>query len=130
MCSETERRAAEAERELLEWKRIKFMADKVGEEFDALVISTTRFGFFAELNDLYVEGLVPIDTLPGERWNYLENTRKITGERTRREISIGDAVRVRLDHIDVMEKRMLFSLAGPWAREGGGKRPAPRFRRR
>lgn len=130
MCSETERRAAEAERELLEWKRIKFMADKVGEEFDALVISTTRFGFFAELNDLYVEGLVPIDTLPGERWNYLENTRKIAGERTRREISIGDAVRVRLDHIDVIEKRMLFSLAGPWAREGGGKRPAPPFRRR
>lgn len=130
MCSETERRAAEAERELLEWKRIKFMADKVGEEFDALVISTTRFGFFVELNSLFVEGLVPIDTLPGEHWNYLENTRKITGERSRREISIGNAMRVRLDHIDAMEKRMVFSLAGPWAREGGRKRPVAKFKRR
>ena len=70
------------------------------------------------------------DSLPGERWNYLENTRRITGERTRREISIGDQVRVRLDHIDAMEKRMVFSLAGPWARESGRKRPQARFRRR
>jgi ribonuclease R len=130
MCSETERRAAEAERELLEWKRVKFMSDKIGEEFDALVISTTRFGCFVELNDLFVEGLIPIDTLPGERWLYQENTRKIAGERSRREISLGDAVRVRLDHIDVMEKRMLFSLAGPWARQAGRKRPSARFKKR
>ncbi|MBA3975668.1 MAG: ribonuclease R [Candidatus Solibacter sp.] len=130
MCSETERRAAEAERELLEWKRVRFMTDRIGDEFEALVISTTRFGFFVELNGLFVEGLVPIDTLPGERWNYLENTRRITGERTRREISIGDQLRVRLDHIDAMEKRMVFSLAGPWARESGRKRPQARFRRR
>jgi ribonuclease R len=130
MCSETERRAAEAERELLEWKRVKFMTDRVGEEFDALAISTTRFGFFVELNDLFVEGLVPLDSLPGEHWNYQENTRKIVAERSRREISIGDPVRVRLDHVDAVEKRLLFSLAGPWAQSAGRKRPTARFRKR
>ncbi len=64
-CSLTERRAADAERELVEWKKAKFMEGRVGEEFDGLVISTARYGLFVELADLFVEGLVPIDTLAG-----------------------------------------------------------------
>src|SRR5207253_7112246 len=67
-CSDSERRAADAERELVEWKKGKFMEDRVGEDFSALIISTTRFGFFVELETLFIEGLVPIDTLPGERF--------------------------------------------------------------
>ncbi|MBV8630746.1 MAG: RNB domain-containing ribonuclease, partial [Silvibacterium sp.] len=62
-CSETERRAADAERELVEWKKIKFMRDRVGEDFDAMVLSATKYGLFVELTDLFVEGLVPIQTL-------------------------------------------------------------------
>ena len=49
------------------------MEDRVGEEFDALIISTASFGFFVELDELFVEGLVPIDTLPGDRYLYHEN---------------------------------------------------------
>jgi ribonuclease R len=109
-CSSTERAAADAERELVEWKKVKFMADRVGEDFDALIISTTKFGFFVELANLFIEGLVPIDTLPGDRYNYSENTRKITGDRTRRTFSIGDTVRVRLDRIDAVERKLQFSL--------------------
>ena len=82
--SETERRAAEAERELVEWKKVKFMADRVGEEFDALIISTTRFGFFVELKDLFIEGLVPMESLPGDHFTCQENSRRIVGERSRR----------------------------------------------
>ncbi len=63
----SERRAADAERELVEWKKVKFMAERVGEDFDALVISTAKYGLFVELADLFIEGLVPIDTLPGDR---------------------------------------------------------------
>jgi ribonuclease R len=111
--SETERRAAEAERELVEWKKAKFMMDRVGEEFDALIISTTKFGFFVELETLFIEGLAPIDVLPGDRYLYQENTRKIVGQRTRRTFSIGDRVRVRLDRVDAVEKRLQFSLAEP-----------------
>jgi ribonuclease R len=108
--SNSERRAAEAERELVEWKKVKFMIDRVGDEFPALIISTTRFGFFVELEELFIEGLVPLDTLPGDRYTYHENTRKIIGERSRRQFSIGDHVRVRLDRVDGVEKKLQFSV--------------------
>ncbi len=119
--SDAERRAAEAERELVEWKKVKFMAERVGEEFDALIISTTRFGFFVELAELFVEGLVPIDTLPGDRYVYRENARKIIGERTRREYSIGDRLRVVLDRIDESEKKLQFSISEPEPRKSRKK---------
>jgi ribonuclease R len=108
--STTERRAAEAERELVEWKKVKFMIAHVGEEFDALIISTQRFGFFVELAEMFIEGLVPMDTLLGDLFTYHENTRRIVGRRTHRQFSIGDKVRVRLDRVDGVEKRLQFSL--------------------
>jgi ribonuclease R len=108
--SEAERRAAEAERELVEWKKVKFMIDRVGDEFDALIISTTRFGFFVELQDMFIEGLVPLDTLPGDRFEYKENVRKIMGVRHRRQFSIGDQVIVRLDRVDGVEKKLTFGF--------------------
>jgi ribonuclease R len=111
--SETERRAADAERELVEWKKVKFMIDRVGDEFGTLIISTTRFGFFVELENLFIEGLVPMESLPGDRFTYHENTRKIIGERSRRQFSVGDKVRVRLDRVDPVEKKLQFSLAEP-----------------
>ena len=109
-CSHTERRAAEAERELVEWKKVKFMIQHVGEEFDALIISTQRFGFFVELTEMFIEGLVPIETLLGDQFAYQENVRKIVGRKTRKQFSIGDKVRVRLDRVDGVEKRLQFSL--------------------
>ena len=108
--SETERRAADAERELVEWKKARFMIDRVGEEFQGLIISTTRFGFFVELETLFIEGLVPLETLAGDRYSYHENTRKIVGDRSRREFSIGDRLEVRLDRVDAVQKQLQFSL--------------------
>jgi ribonuclease R len=109
-CSTNERRAAEAERELVEWKKVKFMIAHVGEEFEGLIISTQRFGFFVELAEMFIEGLVPMDTLAGDHYTYHENTRKIIGQRTRKQFSIGDKVRVRLDRVDGVEKKLQFSL--------------------
>jgi ribonuclease R len=109
-CSETERRAADAERELVEWKKARFMESRVGEEFRGLITSTTRFGFFVELENLFVEGLVPIDTLPGDRYMFQDNTRKIVGQRTRREFCIGDTVSVLLERVDPVEHKLTFSL--------------------
>src|SRR5450755_1810359 len=79
--SHSERRADEAERELMEWKKAKFMENRVGEDFDGLIISVTKFGFFVELIDLFIEGLVPLDTLSDDRYTYHENTREIIGLR-------------------------------------------------
>lgn len=106
----TERRADEAERELIEWKKIKFMEDKVGDEFPALVVSVTKYGLFVEIEDLFVEGLVPIGTLPGDRYTYRENTRQIIGERSGHAYSIGDRVHVILDRIDRVQRKLQFAI--------------------
>jgi len=108
--STTERRADDAERELIEWKKVKFMADRVGEDFDALIISTTKFGFFVELTDMFIEGLVPLNSLTGDHYTYRENTRQIIGMRSKRIFSIGDRVRVLLDRIDHVQRKLQFSL--------------------
>ena len=108
--SNAERRADDAERELIEWKKIKFMRDRVGDEFDALIVSVTKFGFFVELMDLFIEGLVPIGTLTGDRYAYRENTKQIIGERTKKKYSLGDRVRVLLDRIDRVQRKLQFAV--------------------
>ena len=125
-CSFTERRAAEAERELVEWKKAKFMEERVGEEFAALIISTAKYGAFVELTDWFVEGLVPIESLPGDRFVYHENVRKIIGQRTRRAFSIGDPVRVLLDRVDSLERKLQFSIV----ESERAKRPQGKVRHR
>jgi ribonuclease R len=109
--SQTERRAAEAERELVEWKKVRFMEDRVGEEFAGLVLNPTKFGLFVELTDLFVEGLVPIDTLRDDRYTFRENTHEIVGDRTGHRFRAGDRVQVILDRILVQERRLQFSIA-------------------
>ncbi|MBS1852392.1 MAG: RNB domain-containing ribonuclease [Acidobacteria bacterium] len=108
--SQSERRADEAERELMEWKKVKFMQNRVGEDFDGLITSVTKFGFFVELTDLFVEGLVPLNTLIDDRYTYHENTREIIGQRTRRIFRIGQRLRVLVDRIDPVEKKIQFAL--------------------
>ncbi len=111
--SDTERRADEAERELMEWKKVKFMQDKVGEEFDGLIISVTKFGFFVELLDMFVEGLVPLATLTDDRFTFRENTKQIVGERSRKTYSLVDRVRVLVDRIDPVQHKINFAVVEP-----------------
>jgi len=106
----TERRAAEAERELVEWKKVRFMQDRVGEEFAALVLNPAKYGLFVELTDLFVEGLVPIDSLRDDRYTWRENTHEIIGERNGRRFRAGDRVQVILDRILALERKLQFSI--------------------
>ncbi|MGB9408597.1 MAG: VacB/RNase II family 3'-5' exoribonuclease [Terracidiphilus sp.] len=106
----TERRAADAERELVEWKKVRFMQDRVGEEFAALVLNPAKYGLFVELTDLFVEGLVPIDSLAGDRYTWRENTHEIIGESTGRRFRAGDRVQVILDRILAAERKLQFSI--------------------
>ncbi len=108
--SRAERRAADAERELIEGKKVKFMQDRVGEDFDGLITSVTKFGFFVELTDLFVEGLVPLNTLTDDRYTYHENTREIIGQRSRKIYSLGQKIRVLVDRIDPVEKKIQFAV--------------------
>ena len=121
-CSFTEHRAAEAERELIEWKKVRFMEDRVGDEFDALIIHTGKSGFFIELTELFIEGLVPIETLAGDRYLYHMPTHQIIGVRTRRTFSVGDAVRVRLDRADPAERKLQFAIVEAEQKRGKRKK--------
>src|SRR5580692_485496 len=119
--SQSERRADDAERELMEWKKVKFMQDRIGEDFDGLITSVTKFGFFVELTDLFVEGLVPLNTLTDDLYTYHENTRQIIGQHSRKTYSLGQKIRVLLDRMDPVEKKIQFAIL-----EEAPRRPAPR----
>jgi ribonuclease R len=118
--SQSERRADEAERGLMEWKKMKFMERHIGEHFDGLIISVTKFGFFVELTDLFVEGLVPLNTLDtddnsrnknkSDHFMFHEDTRQIIGQRSRKTYSLGDRIRVLVDRIDPVEKKIQFAV--------------------
>ena len=94
----------------MEWKKTKFMQDRIGEVFDGLITSVTKFGFFVELTDLFVEGLVPLHTLTNDYYTYHENTREIIGQRTRKIYHIGDRIKVIVGRIDPVEKKINFAV--------------------
>jgi ribonuclease R len=121
--SQSERRAADAERELMEWKKAKFMEQHVGEEYDGLIVSVTKFGMFVELSELFVEGLVPLVSMTDDHYLYHENTRQIIGQHSRRTYSMGDPIRVLVDRIDHTQRRVIFAIAEE-------ERPATQKKRR
>jgi ribonuclease R len=86
------------------------MEHRVGEDFDGLIISVTKYGFFVELTDLFVEGLVPLNTLTDDHFTYHENTRQIIGQRSHKTYSLGDRIRVLVDRIDPVEKKIQFAV--------------------
>ena len=115
--SQAERRADEAERELMEWKKIKFMEDRVGEDFQATILSCTKYGFFVELDELFIEGLVPIQTISDslpfgsqERFLFRDTDRAIVGTGSGRVFKLGQRVHVLLDRIDRPARRLQFAL--------------------
>ncbi|HXC94520.1 MAG TPA: VacB/RNase II family 3'-5' exoribonuclease [Edaphobacter sp.] len=108
--SQSERRADDAERELIEWKKIRFMQDRVGEDFHGIILSCTKYGFFVELNDLFIEGMVPLSSLQDDRYFFRDTDRQIVGARSGRVFKIGQPVHVLLDRIDRQQKRLQFAL--------------------
>lgn len=108
--SARERIADEAEREIEKIKKVQFMAGKVGDEFDAVIVSVTRQGFFVELLDHFVEGFVPVGTLIDDRYSFKERTHSFVGDRCRRRFELGARIRVRLDNADQETYRLTFSV--------------------
>jgi ribonuclease R len=105
-----ERVAMEAEREILGRYRVRFMKEKIGEEFDGVISGVTAFGFFVELQDIFVEGLVRVTSLYDDYYQYHENRYCLVGERTHRTFRIGDEVRVKVDRVDVERRHIDFGL--------------------
>jgi len=108
--SDRERVAMEAEREILERYRVRFMKDKIGEVFNGVISGVTAFGFFVELKDIFVEGLVRVTSLHDDYYRYHENQYCLFGERTHKTFGIGDEVKVRVDRVDVERRHIDFGL--------------------
>jgi ribonuclease R len=121
--SEAERRADAAERELMDWKTAQYMESHLGDEYDALIISVQKFGFFVELIDVFVEGLVGIDSLEqftGANCLYREREHaivcgperhpRVQGRAAQKLFSLGDRVRVRAERIDPLRQRVEFAV--------------------
>jgi ribonuclease R len=104
--SEMERRADEAERELLQWKKVRFMADKVGDEYEGYVTGVTQFGLFVELVEHYVEGLVHVSSMADDYYRFVEQLHILMGENTRKTYRLGDKVLVQVVRVD-MERRQI-----------------------
>jgi ribonuclease R len=108
--SARERRAEEAEREVLEWKKVIFMRDKVGQAFTGVVTGVAPFGLFVELDAIFVQGMVPIATVGGDFWQYRDREHRLRGESTGRELRLGDHVLVEVKSIDEDRHQIEFRL--------------------
>ncbi len=110
-CSLRERTAMEAERDVINMLKLEFMEDKLGEVYDGIITSVVQFGFFVQLREFFVEGLVHVSTLADDYYHYVEKLHCLRGERKKRMYRIGDAVAVRVDRVDIPRKRIDFSLS-------------------
>jgi ribonuclease R len=126
--SEMERRAAEAERELLQWKKVKFMADKVGDEFDGYVTGVAAFGLFIELIEHFVEGMVHISTMADDYYRFIEGPHVLRGENTQRAYRLGDKVRVQVIRVNMDVRQVDLALVEILDRVREGERGPRRSR--
>lgn len=104
--SEMERRADEAERELVQWKKVRFMADKVGDVFEGYITGVAAFGLFVELVEHYVEGLIHVSSMADDYYRYSEAAHTLFGENTKKKYRLGDRVTVQVVRVD-LEKRQI-----------------------
>jgi ribonuclease R len=109
--SEQERRATEAERELVQWKKVRFMADKVGDEFDGYVTGVSAFGLYIELVEHFVEGMVHVSTMADDYYRFVERAHILRGENNGRVYRLGDRVKVQVIRVDLERRQIDLGLS-------------------
>lgn len=123
-CSANERRADDATRDVVTWLKCEYMMDKLGEEFSGVISAVTSFGFFVELNDIYVEGLVHISSLGQDYFHFDPLSHQLKGEHSNIRYRLGDTVKVKVARVDLDEKKIDFMLIGITKKSGNSSRPA------
>ncbi len=108
--SAMERRGEEAEREIVQWKKVRFMADKVGDEFTGYVTGVTGFGLFVELIEHFVEGLVHISSMADDYYRFLDADHALFGENTGKTYRLGDMVTVKVVRVDIERRQIDLGL--------------------
>ncbi len=109
-CSQTERRADEATRDVVSWLKCYYMQDKVGEDFVGSVSAVVPFGLFVALDDIFIEGLVHISDLGSDYFHYDETRHELAGERTGVRYRLSDRVAVQLVRVDLATTKIDFRL--------------------
>lgn len=109
-CSRTERRADEATRDVVSWLKCEYLRDQVGAVYDGHVSAVTGFGLFVELNELYIEGLIHITSLPHDYYRFDAAQQRLVGERTRKVFGLGDELVVRVVRVDLDNRKIDFEL--------------------
>jgi ribonuclease R len=109
--SERERRAADAERELVQWKKVRFMADKVGDEFHGYVTGVSAFGLYIELVEHFVEGMVHVSTMADDYYRFEERAHLLRGEKNGRIYRLGDRVEVQVIRVDLERRQIDLGLS-------------------
>jgi ribonuclease R len=120
--SEMERRADDAERELLQWKKVKFMADKVGDEFEGYVTGVAAFGLFIELIEHFVEGMVHVSTMADDYYRFIEGAHLLRGENTQKVYRLGDKVKVQVIRVNMETRQVDLGLVEILERVREGER--------
>jgi ribonuclease R len=124
--SEMERRASEAERELVEWKKVRFMAGKLGDEFSGYVTGVQAFGLFVELEEIYVQGLVHVSSMTDDYYRYDEKAHRLRGENRKKTYRLGDRVSVQVARVDLERRQLDFVLTSVIEHAGAGRGTLPR----
>ncbi|MEK7314202.1 MAG: ribonuclease R [Deltaproteobacteria bacterium] len=109
-ASARERNAMEAEREIVDLKKVQFMKDKAGEVLPGIVSGVTSFGFFVELKDYFVEGLVHVTSLKDDYYVFTEKKHMLVGEKTKRKFQVGMEVTVKIVKVDIEKRRLDMEL--------------------
>src|SRR5690606_28093741 len=109
-CSRTERRADEATRDVVSWLKCEYLRDQVGAVYDGHVSAVTSFGLFVELNELFIEGLIHITSLPHDYYRFEPAQHRLVGERMRKVFGLGDEVVVRVVRVDLDNRKIDFEL--------------------
>jgi len=108
--SELERRAEDAEREVIQWKKVRFMSDKVGDEFAGYITGVAAVGLFVELREPFVEGLIHISSMADDYYQYFERQHELKGENNGKRYRLGDMVKVQLVRVDRDHRRIELAL--------------------
>ncbi|NMH65276.1 ribonuclease R [Shewanella salipaludis] len=125
-CSNTERRADEATRDVSDWLKCEFMQDHVGDSFEAVIASVTSFGLFVRLNDLFIDGLVHISSLGSDYFQFDPMRQRLIGENSRKVYQLGDPVMVKVAAVNLDDRQIDLIMLGDEAkgrRKAGGKKP-------
>jgi len=108
--SEKERTADAAENDIVELKRVQFMLEKIGDEYEGIISGVTSFGLFVELKEIFVEGLIHVSSMADDYYALNERDHSLIGRRTKKRFRMGDRVKVKVENVSIEKRQIDFNL--------------------